>query len=176
MVNNLDKEVKVLETEKLILRKFNENDAEFMLELFNSPGFLTFIGDRNLRTIEDAKDHIENKTIAAYRSDGFGMWLVELKDSGVAIGTCGLINREDIEGVDIGFATLPKYMGKGYTYESAREVLNYAYNKLKIEQVVAIVNANNIVSKSLLKKLGYVYSKSISMSDGAEVELMHPSK
>lgn len=167
--------MKVLETERLILRTFDENDADFIIELLNSPGFLSFIGDRKVRSLEDAKDYIKNKIIAAYHTNGFGMWLLELKESGIPIGTCGLVNRDEIEEVDIGFAVLPQFMGKGYTYESAKEVLVYAQNKLEIEVIAAIVNGNNIASKALLKKLGYTYIKDIRMENGDNVEMMLPA-
>lgn len=165
----------VIKTGRLILRKFTKSDAPFIVELLNTPSFISFIGDRKVRSIKDAENYIENRINASFRINGFGMWLVMLKDGERAIGTCGLVNREDIEDVDIGFAFLPEFMGKGYGYESAKAVLEYSREELKLDRIAAIVNADNVVSKSLLKKLGFVFIEVITLNDGKEVEFMLPS-
>jgi RimJ/RimL family protein N-acetyltransferase len=112
----------ILETDRLILRQFTTEDAEFILELVNEPSFIQNIGDRGVRTLEDARSYILRVAVASYEKNGFGLYLVELKESGQAIGMCGLIKRDGLEDVDIGYAFLPKFWSKGYAQEAASAV------------------------------------------------------
>src|ERR1051325_3355107 len=111
--------MKVLETDRLILRHLTVEDSEFILELLNDPSWLRFIGNRGVRTLDDARDYILKSFVAMYERLGFGLYLTELKSEGVPVGICGLIKRDSLEDVDIGFAFLPKFRGEGYAYESA---------------------------------------------------------
>ena len=111
--------MKVLETDRLILRWLSTDDAEFILELLNEPSFLQYIGDKGVRTLEDARNYILNGPVDMYARLGFGLYLTELKERGVPLGICGLLKRDGLEDVDIGFAFLPRFWAKGYAYESA---------------------------------------------------------
>lgn len=115
----------VLETDRLILRWLSPEDAEFILRLLNEPSWLRFIGDKGVRTIEDARAYILKGPIDMYSRLGFGLYLVELKEPAFPIGMCGFIKRDSLEDVDIGFAFLPAYWGKGYAYEAAAAVMAY---------------------------------------------------
>src|SRR3954468_25026348 len=117
--------LKVLETDRLIVRWLTPEDAEFILRLVNEPSWLRVIGDNGIRTIEGARAYILKGPVEMYSRLGFGLYLVELKEEGVSIGICGLIKRGSLEDVDIGFAFLPKFWGKGYAYESASAVMAY---------------------------------------------------
>lgn len=143
----------VIETTRLSLRLFTEHDAPFVLELLNSPGWLRFIGDRGIRSIEDASVYIESRITSCYDTFGFGMYLVELTNQKKAIGMCGLLKREVLDNVDIGFAFLPEYNGKGYALEAAAAVIDYARETLHLENIVAITDSDNIASQNLLRKL-----------------------
>src|SRR5580765_5730685 len=114
----------VLQTERLRLRSFTTGDAPFVLTLLNEPSFLRFIGDKNVRTLEDARQYLLNGPIASYEQNGFGILLVELKDANVPIGMCGLIKREELPEPDIGFAFIPDYWGRGFAFEAATAVMN----------------------------------------------------
>ena len=144
----------VLETERLILRWLSADDAAFMLELVNDPGWLRFIGDRGVRTLEDARDYILNGPVAMYHRVGFGLYLVELKQSATPIGICGLIERVGLEDIDIGFAFLPAFCGQGYAYEAASAMMTYAQDTVGLKRVVAITSPDNQRSITLLTKLG----------------------
>ena len=109
----------VLETKRLILRRLCADDAEFILELLNQPSFLRYIGDKGVRNTEDAIRYIQTGPVASYDRFGFGLYLVELKESDVSIGMCGLLKRETLPDVDIGFAFLPGYWSQGYAFEAA---------------------------------------------------------
>src|SRR5690349_10812658 len=113
----------ILETQRLTLREFELDDAAFLLTLLNSPGWLKYIGDRNVRSIEDAEKYINDRLMSSYRTFGFGFYVVTAKDSEIPMGMCGLVKRDTLEDVDIGFAFLPEYFGKGYALESASAVL-----------------------------------------------------
>ncbi|MBW5466411.1 GNAT family N-acetyltransferase [Brevibacillus formosus] len=146
--------MKVLETDRLILRWQTPEDADFVLKLMNEPSWIRFIGDRGLRTTEDARHYILNGAVAMYESLGFGLYLAELKEENVPIGLCGLIKRDSLEDVDIGFAFLPAYWGKGYAYEAASAVLAHGKEVVGLKRIVAIANPDNASSANLLKKIG----------------------
>src|SRR5215213_10110548 len=155
----------VLETERLILRWLSAEDAAFILELVNDPGWLRFIGDRGVRTLEDARDYILNGPVAMYHRVGFGLYLVELKQSATPIGMCGLIKRAGLEDVDIGFAFLPAFGGQGYAYESASAIMAYAQDTLGLNRVVAIAAPDNQRSIRLLTKLGMSFVDTLRLGE-----------
>ena len=161
----------VLETERLILRQFNLNDTDFIITLVNSPSWLKFIGDRNIKTTEDAKEYLINGPIKSYQTNGFGLSLVAMNDTGIPIGMCGLIKRDTLENVDIGFAFLDEYTGNGYALEIASSTMNYAKEVLKLEIILAITDPNNISSIKLLNKIGLRFDKIIQFPEKDE-ELM----
>ena len=158
----------IIETERLRLREFNSTDGELIFELLNSQGWLKYIGSRSIATIEDAVNYIETKLQKGYRESGFGFYLVELKATGVKTGMCGLVKREGLDDVDIGFALLPQYENKGYAYESSMAVIQYAKNKLKINKLAAITMPSNLTSVKLIEKLGMKFDKKISLPGDPE--------
>ena len=157
--------VHVLATQRLILRQIQAADAPFILELLNDASFIRNIGDRNVRTLDDAREYIRRGPRASYEKHGFGLWLVELKEDGTAIGICGLLKRDTLDAPDIGFAYLPPFQSKGYGYEAARSVLNHAREILRLPRDVAIVNADNEPSARLLEKLGMRFERMVQLSD-----------
>lgn len=164
--------MKVIETERLILRRLTVDDGEFILELLNDPSWLQFIGDRGVRTIEDARHYILKSLVAMYERFGFGLYLTELKSSGAPAGICGLVKRDSLEDVDIGFAFLPSFRGQGYAYESASAVMAYGKRAFGLNRIVAITSPDNYVSARLLEKLGFKFERMVKLSDdGEEVRL-----
>ncbi|HEX8141304.1 MAG TPA: GNAT family N-acetyltransferase [Pyrinomonadaceae bacterium] len=162
----------VLETDRLILRRLTVEDSGFILELLNDPSWLRFIGDRGVRTLDDARDYILKRFVAMYEQLGFGLYLTELKGEGIPIGICGLIKRDSLEDVDIGFAFLPKFREKGYAYESAAAVMAYGRGSLGLNRIVAITTPDNYGSARLLEKLGFNFERMVKLSeDSAEVNL-----
>jgi RimJ/RimL family protein N-acetyltransferase len=153
----------ILETERLILRKFIEADAPFVLELVNSEGWIKYIGDRKVYSLEDAKKYLLNGPIKSYTENGFGLSMVELKTNHAPIGMCGLIKREGLDDIDIGFAFLPQFTRHGYAFEIADGCLHYAFHKLKLNRVVAITLPENLTSVKLLSKLGMKEEKKINL-------------
>lgn len=162
--------LKILETERLILRQFAEEDAEFILELLNDPSFIHNIGDRKIRSLDGAKVYIRNGPAASYAQHGFGLYLVELKTTGESIGMCGLIQRENLENVDIGYAFLPRFWSRGYAVESAMAVRDYARDVIGLKRLVGITNPDNFPSIGVLEKLGMKFEKMIRLSD-EDIEL-----
>jgi RimJ/RimL family protein N-acetyltransferase len=148
----------VLETERLVLRPFTTDHAPFILTLLNEPSFLRYIGDKKVRTLEDARQYLLNGPIASYERNGFGLCLVELKDSQTAIGMCGLLKREELPDPDIGFAFLPDFWNKGFAFEAAAAVMNDARARLKLNRILAIVNPDNYASIKLLERLGLKFA------------------
>ena len=149
----------VLETERLILRHFNLDDAPFVLTLLNEPSFLQYIGDKKVRTLDDARQYITNGPRASYERHGFGLYRVELAGSNTPIGMCGLLKRDELPDPDIGFAFLPDYWNKGFAFEAATAVLTHAREQLKLHRVLAIVNPDNDASIKLLEKLGLRFER-----------------
>jgi RimJ/RimL family protein N-acetyltransferase len=165
----------ILETERLILRELKNGDAEFILKLLNEPSFVRNIGDKGVRTEVDALHYIQTVPIASYERFGFGLYLVELKDPGVSIGICGLIKRDSLENVDIGFAFLPSFWSKGYAFEAASAVMVYGRDILGISRIVAITSPDNSESIRVLEKLGLRFERTIRLSEGeSELKLFAP--
>src|SRR5689334_7517012 len=130
--------MKVLETERLILREITSEDALFILELLNTPSFKKYIGDRGVRSVDDASAFIETRYRKSYRDHGYGLYAVELKPDNTPVGMCGFVRRDTLPGPDIGFAFLPEYEGKGYGFESASAVLNFGQEILGFGRILAI--------------------------------------
>jgi RimJ/RimL family protein N-acetyltransferase len=160
----------VLETERLRLRRLTPDDAPFMFELVTDPSWIEFIGDRGLRTHEDARSYIVEKYVADYERHGFGLYAVELKESGAPVGICGLIKREGLDDVDLGFAFLPRHTGLGYASESAVAVMAHGREALGIGRIVAITLPGNRRSIRVLEKAGLRFERLIRMP-GDEDEL-----
>ena len=164
--------MKILETDRLILRQLSSEDGAFILELVNEPSFIQNIGDRGVRTLEDARVYILRVAISSYEKNGFGLYLVELKDSGQSIGMCGLIKRAELENVDIGYAFLPRFWLKGYAVEAAAAVKDYARDTLGLKRLVAITDPANQGSIRVLEKIGLKYEKMVRLSaDDIELKL-----
>lgn len=161
----------IAETNRLIISKITLKDAKFFLELANSPGWLKYIGDRNLKTIKDAKVYLQKGTLKSYIDFGFGFYKLLLKEKGnIPIGVCGLVKREQLDEVDIGFALLPEYSGKGFGFESSVAVLKLAKEKFALKKIAAITLPTNKSSIKLLEKLGLSYEKRIQpFEDGKEL-------
>ena len=155
------------------MRGLNAKDAPFILTLLNEPSFLRFIGDKKVRTVEDAEQYIQTGPAASYERHGFGLCLVELKDAHTPIGICGLLKRDELPDPDIGFAFLPDFWNKGYAFESAAAVLKDARERLNLDRILAITNQDNESSIKLLQKLGLHVERVIKMSnDAAELFLL----
>ena len=160
----------VLETERLLLSQFSTKDAEFILELLNEPSFIRNIGDRGVRTIEGANSYILNGPVASYAKNDFGLYLVKLKETNESIGMCGLIQRDALEDVDIGYAFLPRFWSKGYAVESALAVKEYARNVIGLNHIVAITDPENEGSIRVLEKIGFQFEKMVKLSED-DIEL-----
>ncbi|MBK6950488.1 MAG: GNAT family N-acetyltransferase [Crocinitomicaceae bacterium] len=162
----------ILQTERLILQKFTEADAPFILELLNSEGWIKYIGDRKVYSLEDAKKYLINGPIKSYSENGFGLSKVELKSNHTPIGMCGLIKRAGLDDVDLGFAFLPQFTRQGFAFEIADACLYYAFHVLKLNRVVAITLPENVTSVKLLSKLGMKEEKKITLpNDSALLSL-----
>lgn len=158
----------ILETERLVLRRMNVEDAEFIFELVNEPAFIRNIGDKGVRTLEDARNYILNGPVASYANFGFGLYLAALRETGEAIGICGLLKRDSLEDVDIGFAFLERFRRKGFAYESAAAVMDYGRNALGLQRIVAITSPDNEGSMRVLEKIGLRFEKMIRMRGSDE--------
>ena len=154
----------VLETERLSLRKFTVDDAQFILKLLNEPSFLRYIGDKQVRNLEDARQYILNGPVASYERNGFGLYLVELKESYTPIGMCGFLKRDELPDPDIGFAYLPEFWSKGFAFEAAKAVLQGA----RLPRVLAITSLDNDASIKLLQRLGFRFDRVITLAAGRE--------
>jgi len=161
-----------LETARLRLRRLTEDDAPFILELLNEPSWLRFIGDRGVRTLDDARRYIAEGPTAMFERHGVGLLLVESKGDGDRLGMCGLLHRDAFPDLDIGFAFLPRHWGKGYAFESAAAVLEHARRVLGVARILAITSLDNESSIRLLEKLGLVFLRVIRIpGDDEELRL-----
>jgi RimJ/RimL family protein N-acetyltransferase len=162
--------LKIIETERLLLRQMTSDDAAFILELLNEPSFIQNIGDRGVRTPEEARLYILNGPVASYAKNGFGLYLVTLKETKEPMGMCGLIKRDSLDDVDIGYAFLPRFWSKGYAVESAQAVKAYARDVVGLKRLIAITDPANEGSIRVLEKLGLRFEKMVRLSED-DIEL-----
>lgn len=163
--------MKIIETERLILRQLDADDAAFILDLLNDPAWLRYIGDKGVHTLDEAREYIRNGPVDMYARHGFGLYHVARKEDGAPIGLCGLLKRDTLPDVDIGFAFLPAFRAQGYAREAAVATLVYARNVLKLERIIAITSIDNHDSGKLLEKVGLRFERNFELSDRDEVKL-----
>jgi RimJ/RimL family protein N-acetyltransferase len=164
----------VLVTHRLRLRKFTVEDAPFIIELVNTPGWLRFIGDRHIHTLEQAVQYIENGPAKSYSENGFGLSMVETLKDRKSIGMCGLLKREQLDVPDIGFAFLPQYMCMGYAYEAAQAAVLHAHEVLGLPKLAAITLPENERSIRLLEKMNFRFEKKIKLAAEELLQYTHP--
>ncbi|MGB3588188.1 MAG: GNAT family N-acetyltransferase [Tunicatimonas sp.] len=146
--------MRILETDRLVIEQASTDDASFFYRLLNSPTWLKYIGDRGIRSEEDAQSYIEDNFIGSYQEFGHGLFKMVRKDGSVPIGVCGFIKRSYLKSADIGFAILPEYEGQGYTLEAAQALMNYGRTVLKLNPILAITTDTNSKSRALLTRIG----------------------
>ena len=162
----------VLRTKRLTLRRLVPGDAPFIVKLVNDPDWVRYIGERNVRGDDDARRYLEQGPLAMYRDAGFGLYLVELEATGASIGLTGLIRREGLDDVDLGFAFLPPWRGQGFAYEASMAALDEGRDRFGLKRVVAIVSPDNARSIGLLARLGFAFERKLRYAeDGDEVAL-----
>jgi len=161
----------IVETERLRLRELHEPDAPFILELLNEPSWIRFIGNKTVHDLDGARAYIE-RTRKSYEANGFGLWMVEKRDEGTPLGLCGLLKRDTLEDVDIGFALREAHQRRGYGMESSRAVMALARSRFGLKRVVAIVSKENEPSAALLERLGFAFERMIPWAaTGEELRL-----
>lgn len=161
------------ETERLLIRPTSTADAAFIVELLNTPQWLKYIGDRNVRTVKAAEEYIGSRIRPQFEQLGYGSYTVIRKSDGAKMGTCGLYDRQGLDGIDIGFAFLPQYERQGYAFEAASKLSNAAFEHFGLKQICAITTKGNIASQKLLKKLGLRYVKLVKLPHDAEELLLY---
>jgi ribosomal-protein-alanine N-acetyltransferase len=165
----------VIQTQRLVLRQLELNDADFILELLNEAAFLQFIGDKGVRTLHDARDYLLKGPMDSYQRHGFGLYAACLRDA-TRIGICGLVKRDGLSDVDVGFAFLSRHGSRGYAVESAAAILQHARRVLGLQRVVAITSPENVGSIAVLEKIGLKFERMVGLADlGPELKLFGPS-
>jgi RimJ/RimL family protein N-acetyltransferase len=157
----------VCESPRLRLRHLTQHDAAFILELLNEPEFIRNIGDREVRSLEDARRYIRSGTVTGYEKSGFGLYLVELQEDATPIGICGLLKRDYLDDVDVGFALSEKFRNRGYAFEAACAVMRYGQQVLRLGRIVAITAPDNHASIKVLRRLGLEFERNIRVPDVA---------
>jgi ribosomal-protein-alanine N-acetyltransferase len=165
--------LKTLETERLILKPTTLADAEFIRNLFISPKWIEFIGDRELNTIKEVEDYIETKMTPQIERLGYGNYTIIRKSDGEKIGSCGLYDREGVNGIDIGFALLPDFEKNGYAFESVNHLKEVALKDFKLLQISGITSTKNEASQALLIKIGLKFDKKIILPNETEEILLY---
>lgn len=162
----------VLETERLSLRKLTVEDAQFILTLLNEPSFIRYIGDKQVRNVEDAEAYILNGPVASYERNAFGLYLVQLRESYTPVGMCGFLKRAELPDPDIGFAFLPEFWRKGFAFEASAALLQDARARLKLQRILAITSLDNEASIKLLERLGFRFERVTQLAaDREQVKL-----
>lgn len=160
--------MKILETNRLILRRFTSDDSAFILELLNEPAWKRYIGDRGIDSLESARQYLESGPMVSYEKHGFGLYAMQQKIDSTLVGMCGLLKRDGLDDVDMGFAVLSRFEGQGLAREAAAATLEYGREKLGLKRVVAITTVDNERSARLLERLGMRFERMVQLSDDAE--------
>src|SRR3954447_14704541 len=163
--------LQIAETARLRLRELDPGDAPFILELVNEPAWLQHIGDKHVATVEDAKRYIRDSVLRMYERLGYGLYLVESRDRGEALGICGLVKRDSLDCPDLGFAFLQRYWNRGYAAEAARAALSHGASVLGLPRILAIVSRDNERSARLLGRLGFRFVRVMPVANGDEVDV-----
>jgi RimJ/RimL family protein N-acetyltransferase len=158
----------VIRSERLQMRELELHDDEFILRLLNEAPFMRFIGDKGVRTLPDACEYILKGPIDSYRRFGFGLYLTSLRDSGLPIGICGLVKRDGLSDVDVGFAFLTQYWSRGYAAEAAAAVLAYGMQQLRLTRIVAITAPDNLASIAVLEKIGLKFERMVRLAESSQ--------
>jgi len=158
----------VATTERLRIRWMQLSDAQFVIDMLNSPGWIENIGDRKVHTISDAENYLKQKVLIDYEKSGFGMYLIESLNDRRYIGMCGLVDRAGLEGVDIGFALMTDEMGQGFAFEACQSMIPHAREN-GIELLKAITLPSNTPSRKLLEKLGFQFIKEFHMEGDEDI-------
>lgn len=166
----------ILETERLIIRLATFGDAHFFLKLLNQPSYIRNIRDTNVRSVEDARKFIEEFYFKSYQVNGFGLYVLQLKENTEIVGVCGLVKRDQFDFPDLGFALLSSYQGHGYIHESSLAVLDYAGTTLDLDELGAITVPGNSRSVNLLTKLGFKFEKKIELSLSQKELMLYKKK
>ena len=159
---------KFYETERLIIRPISVEDKELIFELYNSPQFIRHIGDRNIKSVEDAENYIKNRFLPQLERRGFGNYLIITKEGDEKIGAVGIFEREGLEVVDIGYSLLERFHGKGYAFEAARKVKSIGMDEYGLSKISAIISKDNIPSQKLIEKLGLKFQKYVTLPGETE--------
>ncbi len=157
-----------IKTTRLRLRELGPKDAAFMLALLNDEEFVKNIADRGVRTLDQARQYIIDGAMASYQKHGFGLWGVVPHDEQTCIGICGLIRRETLDDVDIGYAFLPEWRGQGYALEAAQACMDLGREHFELRRILAITSLDNPASVRLLEKIGLRFERLIRFSEDAE--------
>ena len=148
-----------LETSRLQIRWLDFDDAEFIFQLVNDPDWIRFIGDKGVSNLDDARNYIKTGPMEMYRKHGFGLNRVALKENDKAIGICGILQRETLSEVDLGFAFLFEFRRQGYAFEASEAVLEHGLTILGLQRIAAILSPLNMISANLLGKLGFSFER-----------------
>jgi len=155
-----------LETARLTLRRFEFEDAPFVVELLNQPSFIKNIGDRGVRNVDDAHRYLREGPMAMYEKYGFGLWRASRRSDGVFVGMCGLLKRDILPDVDVGYAFLPDHWGQGYAYEAANATVQLGASRFGLTRIIGVVSDHNTASIRVLEKVGMSFERMYPMHPG----------
>ncbi|GGH45214.1 GCN5 family acetyltransferase [Mangrovimonas yunxiaonensis] len=162
----------VAETPRLIISTFTTADAPFLISLLNTPSYLKYVGDKNIKTLTAAKNHIKERHLKSYKEHGFGFYKLQLKTTQETIGSCGLARRAELDHVDLGFAFLPEHEGHGYGHEASLKIMQLAKTQFNLKKLVAITLPTNQNSIKLITKLGFALEKKVKPFEDDEELLL----
>jgi [ribosomal protein S5]-alanine N-acetyltransferase len=155
-----------LETERLTLRRFEFDDAPFVVDLLNQPSFIRNIGDRGVRNVGDAHRYLREGPMAMYEKHGFGLWRASRRSDGVFVGMCGLLKRDILPDVDVGYAFLPDHWGQGYAFEAANATVRLGASRFGLTRIIGVVSDHNTASIRVLEKVGMGFERMYPMHPG----------
>ncbi|MFT6051416.1 MAG: ribosomal-protein-alanine N-acetyltransferase [Halioglobus sp.] len=167
-MNSQETSMKTLQTPRLIIEPLNTHDAAITMAILNDPDFIAYVGDRGVRSLEDAKSYIVDRLLPHYQEHGYGMTAVRRRDNGETIGMCGLVNRDSLNYIDIGYAFLPSARGEGFALEACQAVMEMGKKEVGLNELAAIISPQNKASQALAVKLGMVLDCMVRLEPGED--------
>ncbi|AJD52302.1 Protein N-acetyltransferase, RimJ/RimL family [Thalassospira xiamenensis M-5 = DSM 17429] len=158
----------ILETKRTLVRHATHDDAPFIMQLLNEPGWIRFVGDRNIHDLDAARKFIDDRLLSSYLKHGFGLYIVDEKATHTAIGLCGFVKRDTLDAPDIGYAITESRQGMGYAFEVSNALIDYGYDVLGFERIFGYTLPDNTVSLKLLTKLGLTYERDQDVNNSGE--------
>jgi ribosomal-protein-alanine N-acetyltransferase len=153
MIPYVELAIPTLETERLILRSFGEDDVATFFELSQDPDVVRYVGDRRVPTLQEAWRGVAG-WLGHWALRGYGQWAIEERGSGRLIGRAGIINPAEWPGPEVGYLLGRAWWGHGYATEAARAAMDWGFREIGFDELISLIDPANAASIAVATRLG----------------------